>query len=72
VTAFDRVYVWKNNARRADFYGRRCRIVDRGSTLHSVLVEFEDGSRLVTSTRALRKAGKSYGETRTLPRGDNE
>ncbi len=72
MSAFDRVYGWKNNERRADLFGKRCRIVEVGSSMNSVLVEFEDGTRLVTSRRAIRKVGKSYGETRTLPRGDKE
>ena len=51
---YDRVYVWGNNPRRAAYRGRRCRVVARGS-LGSVLVEFEDGERTVTSARAVRR-----------------
>lgn len=36
--------------------GQRCRIVARGK-LNSVLVEFEDGWRVVTSRYAVRRAG---------------
>lgn len=53
---FDRVYRWRNNLKRMRFYGRRCRIIEQGSTMRSVLVEFEDGERIVTSIRALGKA----------------
>ena len=55
MTAFDHIYVWGNNERRARLRGRRCRILARGS-LGSVLVEFEDGERVVTSRRAVRRA----------------
>jgi hypothetical protein len=52
---FDRVFRWKNSEKRAELYGRRCRILAKGSTMRSVLIEFEDGTRAVTSVRALRK-----------------
>lgn len=58
MSEFDRVFAWRNNERRAELYGRRCRIVARGSTMHSVLVEFENGERVVTSRRAIRKRKK--------------
>lgn len=47
-------YAWGNNARRAELKGRTCTIVAHGSRMYSVLVEFEDGERVVTSRRALR------------------
>lgn len=49
------VFSWKNDPKRASLFGRRCRVLDRGTTLRSVLVEFEDGERVVTSARALRR-----------------
>jgi hypothetical protein len=52
--SFDRVFAWKNNPRRAKLFGRRCRIIEVGSTMRSVLIEFEDGERVITSRRALR------------------
>lgn len=52
---FDRVYRWRNNPTRAHFQGRRCRILARGTSMRSVLIEFEDGERIVTSGRAVRK-----------------
>jgi hypothetical protein len=49
------VYAWRNNARRAELYGRRCRLVATGR-MGTVLVEFADtGERVTTSRRALRK-----------------
>ena len=51
----DYVYIWGNNQRRALLKGRRCAIIARGSRLRSVLVEFENGERVVTSERALRR-----------------
>ena len=50
------VYAWGNNERRAHLKGRLCRIVAAGTRMHSVEVEFENGERVVTSMRALRKA----------------
>jgi hypothetical protein len=52
---FDRIYRWKNNPARARLNGRRCRILAVGKSKLSALVEFEDGERVVTSIRALRK-----------------
>lgn len=54
--AYDRVYVWGNNPKRATYRGRTCRVVARGA-LGSVLVEFENGERTVTSARAVRRLG---------------
>jgi hypothetical protein len=51
---YDHVYVWGNNSKRAAYRGRACRIVARGR-MRSVLIEFEDGERTVTSARALRR-----------------
>jgi hypothetical protein len=51
---FTHVYAWRNNPRRAALYGRHCRIVAVGA-MGTVLVEFEDGERVTTSRRALRK-----------------
>lgn len=48
------VYVWKNDPKRRTLYGRRCRVLARGS-LNSCLVEFENGQREVISRNALRR-----------------
>lgn len=48
-------YAWGNNPRRAELKGKPCTIVAHGSRMYSVLVEFEDGQRVVTSRRALKK-----------------
>ena len=49
------VYAWGNNERRAKLKGRRCVVIARGA-MASVLVEFvDDGERVVTSRRALRR-----------------
>lgn len=55
---FDRIYHWKNNPTRLRLQGRRCRVLARGTTRHSVLVEFEDKERVITSARAIRKLTK--------------
>src|SRR3990167_3810205 len=60
---FWRVQPWPG--RCVDRKGQRCRVVCRGA-LNSVLVEFEDGYRVVTSRYAVRKR---YG--RCCGRGGN-
>lgn len=52
---FDRVYYWKNNPKRLRLNGKACRLLARGTSMHSVLIEFEDGERVITSRRAIRK-----------------
>ncbi len=53
---FDRVYHWRNNATRLYLHGRRCRILAKGTSRRSALIEFENGERVITSVRAVRKA----------------
>lgn len=48
------VYAWGNNPVRAKLRGRRCMVVVAGR-MGSVLLEFEDGTRVVTSKRGIRK-----------------
>ena len=48
---FPYIYRWSHQGRK----GQRCRLVARG-TMNSVLLEFEDGYRMVTSGNALKKA----------------
>ena len=55
---FDRVYRWKNNPKRERLNGKHCRIIAHGSKMHSVLVEFEDGERVITSARAVHRRKK--------------
>jgi hypothetical protein len=50
------IYAWGNNSIRADLKGKKCVVVTMGSRMFSVLVEFENGTRVITSRRALRKA----------------
>jgi hypothetical protein len=49
------VFAWGNNTKRAELKGRLCRIVCRGSSMRSVMVEFENGQREIVSYRALRE-----------------
>lgn len=56
IVRFPLVYAWGNNERRAELKGRRCRIIARGSRMRSVLLEFENGWRVITSERAVRNA----------------
>ncbi len=47
-------FAWRNNAKRATLYHRRCRVLARGGK-NSVLVEFDNGQREIVSRYALRK-----------------
>lgn len=49
---YDRLYRWRNSPARSHLYRRRCKVVATGSTKHSVLLEFEDGERVICSRRA--------------------
>lgn len=50
---FDHVWFWRSRLPRRK--GQRCRVLARGS-MNSVLVEFEDETKTVTSRYAVRKA----------------
>jgi hypothetical protein len=50
----DYPYRWHWRTKLPDRHGQRCRIIARGR-LNSVMVEFEDGYRVVTSRFAVRK-----------------
>jgi len=52
---FDRVYRWRNNTSRLPYFDKPCRILAKGTSMRSVLIEFEDGMRMVTSVRAVKK-----------------
>lgn len=47
-------FAWKNNEKRAEMYGKPCRIIARG-TQNSRLIEFENGTREVVSGNSIRK-----------------
>ena len=49
-------YAWGNNPVRAGRKGQPCRILLRSRRMSSVLVEFPDGFRMITSRRALRRS----------------
>lgn len=49
---YDRIF---RSPRRTELYRKRCRIVEVGSTKHAVLLEFEDGVRIIASRRATMK-----------------
>src|SRR5579863_6156429 len=52
---FDHVWYWKPNAMRViDRKGQACRVLAEGRK-NSILVEFEDGFKTVTSRYAVRK-----------------
>lgn len=55
------VYVWGNNARRAELKGRLCEIEVEGRTMNTVLIRFLDtGERVTTSRYALRPEPPNY------------
>lgn len=49
---YDRTYRWKKNPERMHLVGKHCRVIAHGTSMHSVLLEFEDGERVITSRRA--------------------
>lgn len=51
---FTHTYSWKNNSKREEMYGLRCRVLVYGN-MNSVLVEFCNGWKEIISRRALRK-----------------
>ncbi len=51
--AFPLIWFWR--AKLPDRKGQRCRVIARGK-MNSVLVEFEDGYRVVTGRHAVRSA----------------
>lgn len=59
LSKFDHLYVWRNNPTRQKLKDCRCRVVARGSRMFSVLLEFEDGERVIASSRSVRKIEKS-------------
>lgn len=53
---FDHIWYWRpNELRRIDRKGQRCRVLVRSTRMGSVLVEFEDGFKVVTSRYAVRR-----------------
>jgi hypothetical protein len=51
-------YVWFWKFRLPERKGQRCRVLVRGK-MNSILVEFADGFKVVTSRYALRKQNRS-------------
>lgn len=49
---YDHIWFWKS--RLPDRKGQKCRVLIKGK-MNSILVEFEDGYRVVTSRFAVRK-----------------
>lgn len=50
---YDRVFVSKK--RKPELNGKPCRIIVYGATRHSVLLEFENGERVIAWARAVRR-----------------
>ena len=51
-------YHWGNTPERAARKGQRCTVVRTGR-MRTAVVEFEDGERMVTSLRALRRIAEA-------------
>ena len=48
-------HVWFWKSRLPERKGQRCRVLVRSKRMNSVLVEFEDGYKVVTSAYAVRR-----------------
>ena len=48
-------HFWRIRTKLGERYKQPCRIVVRGKKMNSILVEFEDGFRVVTSRYAVRR-----------------
>lgn len=55
-------YRWKNNPTRASLFGRSCRLLVVGRMGSALIEMLDDGYRVVTSRRALRRAVHQQGE----------
>lgn len=52
---FDQVWFWRSRMGERDRKGMRCRVLVRGAR-NSILVELEDGEKVITSRYAVRLA----------------
>jgi len=50
---FDHYFAWKNNEWREQHYRQPCRVLAAGR-MNSILIQFADGERAVTSKHAVR------------------
>lgn len=50
---FEYIYAWKNNEKRKQLYKKNCRILAKGKK-NSILIEFENGDREITSRYAVK------------------
>ena len=48
------IFAWGNNSKRAQYKGKPCIVLARGR-MGSIMIEFENGDRLITSRYAVRK-----------------
>lgn len=48
------IYFWANNKERAKYKGKRCRVLNGGG-MSTISIEFEDGHKMATSRRAIRR-----------------
>ena len=48
------VFTWRNNPKRKELKGKRCRVITRGAK-GSIEVEFSDGTHEIISRRSIRR-----------------
>jgi len=58
------IYAWGNNDLRKQYKGRSCRVLARGK-MNSVLIQFEDGFKMITSRYAVKKENEYERRIRT-------
>jgi hypothetical protein len=51
-------YIWFWKKKLPERKGHNCRIIQRGN-MNSILIEFEDGFKVISSRYAIRKKGNS-------------
>lgn len=59
------VFRWANNPKRAKMYGRICRVLARGK-MNSILIEFEDGQKEITSRLSIVKKPASWAQSKFI------
>lgn len=48
-------HVWRVRTRHPERYGQSCRVLARARRMNSILVEFADGMKVVTSRHYVRR-----------------
>ncbi len=59
MTVYDHIWFWRGKL--GERKGQRCRVLARGR-MNSILVEFDDGYKVITSRYAVRKSWPIHGK----------